>query len=133
MPALHPKPQADLFEVVARPLTRRTASPASQTAAGIAERRAADTMRALLRVFLTRDATADEAAAAIGCEGLAVLRCRPRCSNLLHAGFLELTGEQRPSARGAPADELRITPAGRTALATEAPLPRPSKVRTDAA
>lgn len=58
----------------------------------------------VLRVLVTEDLTADEAAAKLGQHFINV---RPRCSELLAAGKIADTKQRRPSALGSPATVWR--------------------------
>lgn len=105
------------------PRSKRNASPASADAAATAERQAGPRGRAALRVYATGlELTADECASRLH---LQPLQLRPRVSNLLQAGFLEVVeGKQRPTAFGTPADVLRISENGRRFLAGTTGVPR---------
>lgn len=110
-------PQPGLFDHITEPTTKRQASPASHHAAAIAQHCSSHRARAALRLYATgAELTADECAARLG---LKPLQIRPRCSNLLRAGLLEITGAQRPTELGTLADVHRITANGLRLLAGE--------------
>lgn len=130
MPARHPKSPPDLFSTIARPLTRANATPASRVAAERSEPTASEIARRALACFVPAGAqwNADEVAARIGVHWI---RVRPRVSQLLHAGLVQLTDPviQRPSANGNPSDVLRITAAGLLAWYRPGPLLPPGKAK----
>lgn len=93
--------QGDLFNT-----SRNFKKPGtSSDAARAAEPRAHIWRKRVLDALLVRPMTPDEIAAALGAD---ILTVRPRCSELLKAGQIDITGERRPTPRGRNADVLRI-------------------------